>query len=122
MLDLNQMALFVQVVQAGSFVHAAERLDTSKAVVSRLVLELEESLSTRLLHRTTRRVRCSHEICRPWKSNVLPLLLFDGMRKVLTWPSSSSQRICRLFGMSLHSRYRPTPFHAGPSAHNIFLL
>lgn len=54
--QLRQMQAFVAVVQAGSFVQAAERLDTSKAVVSRLVLELEESLSTRLLHRTTRRI------------------------------------------------------------------
>ena len=53
---LRQMQAFVSVVQAGSFVAAAERLDTSKAVVSRLVQELEASLGTRLLNRTTRRL------------------------------------------------------------------
>ncbi len=46
---------------------------------------------------------------------MLPLLLFDGSRKTLTWPLSSSHRSCRLFGMSLHTRKRPTLFHAGPS-------
>src|SRR3989442_8709246 len=66
-------------------------------------------------YRTTRLVRCSQDSWRPWKSNVLPLLLFDGMRKTVTRPLSSSQRICRLFGISLHTRYRPTPLHAGPS-------
>jgi DNA-binding transcriptional LysR family regulator len=54
--QFRQMQAFVAVVQAGSFVQAAERLDTSKAVVSRLVLELEAMLGTRLLNRTTRRL------------------------------------------------------------------
>ena len=52
----RQMQAFTAVVQAGSFVKAAQRLDTSKAVVSRLVLELEAALGTRLLNRTTRRL------------------------------------------------------------------
>lgn len=52
----RQIEAFVAVVQAGSYVKAAQRLDTSKAVLSRLVLELEARLSTRLLHRTTRRL------------------------------------------------------------------
>ena len=52
----GQMQAFVAVVQAGSFVAAANRLDTSKAMVSRLVLELEARLGTRLLNRTTRRL------------------------------------------------------------------
>jgi DNA-binding transcriptional LysR family regulator len=52
--QFRQMQAFVAVVQAGSFVQAAQRLDTSKAVVSRLVLELEAALDTRLLNRTTR--------------------------------------------------------------------
>jgi DNA-binding transcriptional LysR family regulator len=54
--QFRQMQAFVAVVQAGSFVQAAQRLDTSKAVVSRLVLELEAMLGTRLLNRTTRRL------------------------------------------------------------------
>lgn len=54
--QFRQMQAFVAVVHAGSFVQAAQRLDTSKAVVSRLVLELEATLNTRLLNRTTRRL------------------------------------------------------------------
>jgi DNA-binding transcriptional LysR family regulator len=53
--QFRQLEAFVAVVQSGSFVQAAEKLSTSKAVVSRLVLELETSLGTRLLNRTTRR-------------------------------------------------------------------
>ena len=54
--QLRQIEAFAAVVQNGSFVKAAERLGLSKAVVSRLVMELEAQLGTRLLNRTTRRL------------------------------------------------------------------
>lgn len=50
-----EMRVFSAVVDAGSFVKAAEALDMSKAAVSRIVAELETRLSIRLMHRTTRR-------------------------------------------------------------------
>jgi DNA-binding transcriptional LysR family regulator len=52
----RQLEAFVAVVQAGSYARAAERMDTSRAALSRLVLDLEARLGTRLLHRTTRRL------------------------------------------------------------------
>lgn len=57
----DAMRAFVAVVDAGSFVGAAERLQISKAVVSRLVAELEENLGVRLLHRTTRKLSLTPE-------------------------------------------------------------
>jgi DNA-binding transcriptional LysR family regulator len=56
MLDLQQLASFVAVVDAGSFVGAADALHLSKAAVSRRVGELEGLLGVRLLNRTTRRL------------------------------------------------------------------
>jgi DNA-binding transcriptional LysR family regulator len=53
---LRQLEAFVAVVRAGSYVKGAERQETSKAVLSRQVLELETRLGTRLLNRTTRRL------------------------------------------------------------------
>jgi LysR family transcriptional regulator for bpeEF and oprC len=50
------MEVFVQVVDAGSFTRAADTLQLPKATVSTLVQSLEASLSTKLLHRTTRQV------------------------------------------------------------------
>jgi len=56
MLDLNQMALFVQVVQAGSFAEAARRLGMPPTTLSRQVAQLEDTLQARLLQRTTRKL------------------------------------------------------------------
>ncbi len=55
------MEVFVAVVEAGSFVGAAERLGLSTAAVSRQVRALETRLDTRLLHRTTRRLSLTEE-------------------------------------------------------------
>ena len=52
----EQAATFAEVVGAGSFTHAAQRLRLSKAQVSKRVAELEAALGLRLLHRTTRRL------------------------------------------------------------------
>jgi DNA-binding transcriptional LysR family regulator len=54
--QLRQIEAFATVVQTGSFVQAAARLNASKAVVSRQVQELEAQLGTRLLNRTTRKL------------------------------------------------------------------
>ena len=53
---LAAMEAFVRVVEAGSFVGAADRLGASTSSVSRLVADLESHLGARLLHRTTRRL------------------------------------------------------------------
>lgn len=56
-----ELRSFVEVVNAGSFVGAADRLGTSKAAVSRHVAELEARLGVRLLHRTTRKLSLTPE-------------------------------------------------------------
>jgi DNA-binding transcriptional LysR family regulator len=53
---LTAMKVFVEVVEKGSLTAAAERLDLSRAVVTRHLAELEAWLGVRLLHRTTRRL------------------------------------------------------------------
>ncbi len=57
----QEMRSFVAVVDAGSFVRAAEALSVSKAAVSRYVSELEARLGVRLLQRTTRRLSLTAE-------------------------------------------------------------
>src|ERR1044072_406 len=53
---LAAIQVFAQVVEAGSFAKAAERLSLSTSAASRHVAELEAHLQTRRLNRTTRRV------------------------------------------------------------------
>jgi len=56
-----EMQTFNAVVDAGSFVKAADALDMSKAAVSRYVVDMETRLGVRLLHRTTRRLSLTDE-------------------------------------------------------------
>ena len=57
----QEMRVFTAVVEASSFVAAADSLGMSKAAVSRYVSELEQRLGVRLLHRTTRRLSLTPE-------------------------------------------------------------
>jgi DNA-binding transcriptional LysR family regulator len=57
----QEMRVFAGVVDAGSFVAAAEALGMSKAAVSRHVADLEQRLGARLMNRTTRRLSLTDE-------------------------------------------------------------
>lgn len=57
----EEMRVFTAVVDAGSFVKAADAIGMSKAAVSRYVSDLEERLGVRLLHRTTRKLSLTQE-------------------------------------------------------------
>ena len=69
MLDLNDIAVFVQVVRYGSFAEAARRLGLPPNTVSRRVQQLEAQLGTRLMQRSTRKLTLTsageafHERC-----------------------------------------------------------
>lgn len=55
-IDLNDVALFVQVAKAGSFAEAARRIGMPSNTASRRIQQLEEQLGVRLLHRSTRKL------------------------------------------------------------------
>ena len=50
------MRMYVAVVDGGSFAAAADKLEISRAMVSKQIQKLEEHLGTRLMNRTTRRL------------------------------------------------------------------
>ncbi|MCA9676108.1 MAG: LysR family transcriptional regulator [Kofleriaceae bacterium] len=54
--DLNEIVVFVQVVEAGSLTAAARALRLPKSTVSRKLAQLEARLGARLLQRTTRKL------------------------------------------------------------------
>ncbi|AEK63030.1 LysR family transcriptional regulator [Collimonas fungivorans] len=53
---LVAMQVFVEVADRGSLTAAADKLDMSRAMVSRYLAELEEWVGARLFHRTTRKL------------------------------------------------------------------
>lgn len=55
------MRSFVEVVRRGSYTEAASFLGTSRALVSRHILDIEERLQVRLLNRTTRSISLTEE-------------------------------------------------------------
>ena len=71
MLDLNEVAMFVQVARLGSFAEAARHLRMPSATVSRRIQQLEARLGTRLMQRSTRKLTLTsagqtfHERCGP---------------------------------------------------------
>jgi DNA-binding transcriptional LysR family regulator len=61
MLKLESVAAFVSIVETGSNAGAARRLGISRSVVSERLAELERSLGTKFLQRTTRRLTLTQD-------------------------------------------------------------
>lgn len=59
--DLDRLAVFVAVADAGGFTAAAKRLGVTKTSASQQIARLEEELSTTLFRRTTRKVVLTEE-------------------------------------------------------------
>lgn len=60
-MELSDVAIFVKVVQAGSFSEAARRLGAPKSTVSTKVASLEKRLGITLMQRTTRKLHLTDE-------------------------------------------------------------
>lgn len=56
MVKADDVLLFVQVVESGSFSKVAEMLQLTNSVVSKRIARLEENLNVQLLYRTTRKL------------------------------------------------------------------
>jgi DNA-binding transcriptional LysR family regulator len=73
---LDDIGVFVTVVEQGSFVQAAMRLDMPTSTVSRRISELETALEIKLLERTSRKLRVTErgqqlfEQCLPLMKNI----------------------------------------------------
>jgi len=56
-MDINEVAIFIKVVQKGSFTGAALALDMPKSTVSMKITNLEKRLGVTLIKRSTRNLR-----------------------------------------------------------------
>jgi len=56
-MDFNEVAIFIKVIQKGSFTGAAVALDMPKSTVSTKINNLEKRMGTALLKRSTRKLR-----------------------------------------------------------------
>src|SRR5258708_27638533 len=56
---VGTLQVLVRVVETGSFSAVARERDLTQAAVARQIAQLEEHFRVRLLHRTTRKLRCS---------------------------------------------------------------
>lgn len=59
--QLEDLHVFIRVVEAGGISRAAEQLNIAKSAVSRRLSELESRLNTKLIQRTTRRFHLTEE-------------------------------------------------------------
>jgi len=59
----GEMEVFVQVVEAGGFSHAARLCGMTQSAVSKLIARLEQRLGARLFNRSTRRLSLTAEGC-----------------------------------------------------------
>lgn len=59
--QLEDLQVFIRVVEAGGIGRAAEQLNIAKSAVSRRLSELESRLNTKLIQRTTRRFHLTEE-------------------------------------------------------------
>jgi DNA-binding transcriptional LysR family regulator len=59
--DLNEVSIFIKVVQTGSFTEAAKALGMPKSTVSGKISSLEKRLAVTLIQRTTRKLNVTSE-------------------------------------------------------------
>lgn len=83
-IDLNRVAMFVRVADAGSFTAAARALDLPVSSLSRAIRKLENSLGVSLLRRTTRRLTLTDA----------GRLYFERMQQLLTEAEQATREVC----------------------------
>ena len=76
-MDLNDIPIFLRVVESGSFTAAARALAMPKATVSRRVSRLEDTIGVRLIQRTTRSLSLTDEPVRDPAPNAVRGARYD---------------------------------------------
>lgn len=85
MTNLNDISIFIDVVQSGSFTDTANHLNLSKSVISKYITRLENDLGSRLFTRTTRRLNLTEAGEIFYKRCHLGLREIEQARNELMW-------------------------------------
>ncbi len=94
--DLNDVQVFVRVVEAGSFTAAGKQLQLPTSTVSRRVARLEEQLDVRLLQRTTRKLSLTEAGQLYFERSVRVLAELDEAENILSQARQSPKGRVRL--------------------------
>jgi DNA-binding transcriptional LysR family regulator len=93
---LDGLKTVVAVVETGSFTAAAERLGSSKALISKYISQVESELSVRLFNRTTRRIAIT-QAGKAYYQQALDLLeRFDALQDTLRSEQSTASGSLRV--------------------------
>ena len=102
--QLKRMAVFAEVVAAGSLTGAARRLGMTPSAVSQHLRQLEGALGLALLHRSTRKLTLTEAGARYIEGCTAMVAAARGYRLVLTMPESMSEErrsLLRAYGAEL---------------------
>jgi DNA-binding transcriptional LysR family regulator len=118
MSDLNRIAIFAEVVAAGSFSAGARTLGIPKSSASRSVKQLEDALSVRLLERTTRRLRLTDAGREYYERVAAALSGLDEARATVTEMQETPKGIVRLAAPAAWGAWMLAPVIANFIAHH----
>ncbi|WII73829.1 LysR family transcriptional regulator [Bdellovibrio sp. 22V] len=100
-MDLNEIMIFVKVVQAGSFNQAAKLLGMPNSTVSAKVSALEKRLGVTLLHRTTRKLQITQAGQAFFNRSLTALQELQGAEAEVTLNQGEPQGVLRLTAPSV---------------------
>lgn len=107
--DLNQVLIFVKVVDSGSFTKAAELLKQPKSRISRRLAALERSLGTQLIYRTTRQMQLT-ETGKDYYQRCAPLIQeLEGANNAMTSHAVELSGTLRITAPEDYGKYILTP-------------
>ncbi|WP_077001837.1 LysR family transcriptional regulator [Variovorax sp. KK3] len=113
---LETLLLFTRIVDTGSFSRAAAMLDIPRATATKAIQDLETRLGVRLLERTTRQVRPTHDGAEYYERCVLVLTELDDADASLRHLASSPRGRLRVDMHGTHATRIVLPsipaFHA----------
>ncbi|WP_319379769.1 LysR family transcriptional regulator [Thiomicrorhabdus sp.] len=98
MSQLEEIRVFIRIVEAGSLSKASEQLNLAKSAVSRRLADLEKRLQTKLLQRTTRKSSLTPEGRRFYEK---ALLVEQALNDLQSTFSAEDQPLCGRLRISL---------------------